>query len=488
MTSWLNNVDDAQLRESVEQLISAYPDSLPVVQRLINYYHDKLARVENDKEEEEREHKKRKIDRSPTTDIVATMVDISFLLPARKKYNLILTTHQLILVNPKTDQVEHTFDLSKVQIGVCVPSPAPTKGHTLTLFFAQPDTDPICFSIQQQNTIQRADDTLTVEEENHKHAVLTQLLMDQGVRVTQPSKTYFTSTLVSATTGKRSEEDRFYANGYLKAKEGCLYFLPEGVLYGFKKPVSFYPLSCLASTFYSGITQHTFNLSLVLHKGHRPLGSAFINIKEDEETTVEFSMIEQSEYGGIDGYIKKVGVNDKSMSEENMAPETKARTIQQNTPPNEDEDEESDHDFQPSDGDVDPLEYDSDAGSLEEDDVMDEDHDHSDAIEQESDIDEPRLASSDPIVASDDAAEQDITRTDNESDDEEEEEEEEELQATEDDVEEEEEVAEEDEEDEEEEDDARSESLGSSSEEDIDEDMHEAVIAEDAKDELDDSD
>ncbi|KAI9315090.1 histone chaperone Rttp106-like-domain-containing protein, partial [Dichotomocladium elegans] len=174
---------------------------------------------------------------------------------------------------------------------------------------------------------------------------------------------------------------------YLKAKEGSLYFLPRGILYGFKKPTVFFPFSCIASTHYCGIMQHTFNIALVLHKGQRPLGSTFASSpsssKDDEEITVEFSMIEQSEYSGIDAYIKTTGINDKSMSEELRAPEVKTKNAESSTQfttqeLNDDDEEENDDDFHPSDDDEDPLEYDSEAESSDNMEAVDDDDDGGD--------------------------------------------------------------------------------------------------------------
>ncbi|KAI9263229.1 hypothetical protein BDA99DRAFT_571939 [Phascolomyces articulosus] len=514
MATWLNSIDNVYLRESIQQLITAYPDSLHVVQNLINYYNDKLASVAD---EEGREHKKRKIDAAPSTTTATTstepqqktaiMNDISFQLPARKKFNLVLTSsRQLLLVNTKTEETDYTFDLNTIQQTCCVPSPAPTKGGYTFILFFKIAMDPIVFSIQPKGDllIQRplsSSSTTTITDDKEK--MIIQLLTElSGLQVQLSSKQVYLSTVISATTGKRPDEDRFYANVYLKNKEGCLYFLPHGILFGFKKPVYYFPLNVLASTFYSGITQHTFNLTLVLRKGKGPLGSLFNN-KEEEDggATLEFSMIEQSEFGGIDEYIKKMGINDKSMSEENMAPETKARknaaAQQQEEQEGErdqargdhhdedEDDEENDDDFQPSDEDDEPLEYDTDAGTSQDGEDEDEDEEMMDEDERHS-IDthhtKRHIMGDEGVDEIDDSrdedmtAEQDITKTDNESDDEE-------LGVTEDDAE---------EEDEEDVDDAESESLGSGSEDDIDEDMREAktrtIIPEDAKDELEDSD
>ncbi|KAG2217164.1 hypothetical protein INT45_003055 [Circinella minor] len=519
MTSWLNNIDDINLRESIQQLISIYPDSLSVVQNLINYYNDKLTSTLQQQQENGREHnKKRKLD-SPTTPLnekekeekTIIINDISFQLPARKKLNMIFTsTRRLYLVNTKTEEMDFTFDLNALEHVCCVPSPVPTKGHTFTLFFKQQPMDPIVFTIQQKGDIQiiqqQQQPPLILTHEKEKQMI--QIVSEQTHHEIQlPSKSIYLSTVLSTTTGKRPDEDRFYANVYLKNKEACLYFLPKGILFGFKKPVYYFPLTILSSTYYSGITQHTFNLTLVLKKNQLPLGS-LLNVSKDEQengSTLEFSMIEQSEFGGIDQYIKKMNINDKSMSEENMAPEIKAKkqqkeeedgntrtTLHNNNNNNEedDDDEENDDDFEPSDDDDEPLEYDTDAGSSqqessddnneedeeEDEDMMDED------IRIETNKKRPLVDGIDEIDDSKDEGEQDITKTDNE--------EEEEIELNE---EEEEEEEDEDEEEEElQEDNAESESLGSSSEDDIDEDMRDAksrnIIPEDAKDELEDSD
>ncbi|KAI7855353.1 hypothetical protein BDC45DRAFT_605010 [Circinella umbellata] len=528
MTSWLNNINDINLRESIQQLISIYPDSLSVVQNLINYYNDKLT--SNMQQENGREHnnKKRKLD-SPSTTLnekeeqkTISINDISFQLPARKKLNMIFTsTRRLYLVNTKTEEMDFTFDLNELEQVCCVPSPVPTKGHTFTLFFKQQPMDPIVFTIQQKGDIhilrpQQQQQPSILTEDKEKHII--QILSEQTQHDIQlPSKSIYLSTVLSTTTGKRPDEDRFYANVYLKNKEACLYFLPKGILFGFKKPVYYFPLTILSSTYYSGITQHTFNLTLVLKKNQLPLGSLFNGSKDEQEngSTLEFSMIEQSEFGGIDQYIKKMNINDKSMSEENMAPETKAKKQQQqeeeeeekdddgntrtishnNNNEEDDDDEENDDDFEPSDDDDEPLEYDTDAGSSqqessdddndneeeeedddEDDDMMDED------IRIETNKKRPLVDGIDEIDDSKDEGEQDITKTDNE--------EEEEEEGTE--LNEEEEEDEDEEEEELHEDNAESESLGSSSEDDIDEDMRDAksrnIIPEDAKDELEDSD
>ncbi|KAI7874313.1 Rtt106-domain-containing protein [Lichtheimia hyalospora FSU 10163] len=516
--SWLSEIEDLELRLSVEELTRTTPDSIPVIQRLIAYYAEKLSILHG-----ERERKRAKIDHH-AVDLqdAVSISDISVQLPARKKYTLVLSSKILVLRNPKTEETDFSYTLEDMQLVVCVPSPGATKGDTFALFSKQAGMDPVVFNIPHKapnplvikRTGDQADEILT--ESGQKRDRLLSLLSANGqIPTSRPCRKAFQTTIESSKTGKpvvgMMEEDgntiRCYANTYLKAKEGCLYFLPQGILYGFKKPAIFFPLDSISSTYFCNIMQHTFNLVLVLKENHSPLGSAI------SDKTIEFSLIEQSEYTGIDSYIQACGINDSSMSEEKMAPISKkalsttaaavagtAVATASAATFNDDDDEEDDLDFKPSDEEDDPLEYDSEAGDSSGDEAQqdaligeDQEQDDAEVIEDGEEVDEEDLekesagedeeededtfAQEEDVADASDEEERDITRTDNETDDQD-------LIAED---EEEVDMADEDEE----EDDARSESLGSSSDQDIDEDMHDASIPDDRKeekDELDDSD
>lgn len=374
MASWLSNtIDDPALRSSIEGLIQSYPDSASVIRDLISYFQNKIASSSDN--DDEREHKKRRVN-LPTTKssltITACIPDISFQLPARKRFDLVITPTHLALINSKTEDIEYQFAVNDFQLGACVPTPGPSssKASTFALFLKRPETDPVVFNVPHKGelVIQRS----TYQEkasDNDKHQHIIRLLaMEARIKMTTPQKDTYRSSGVSS-AGQRANED--YVNAYLKAKEGSLYFLPEGILYGFKKPTVFFPLSCISSTVFCSITQRTFDIALTIRKGHRPLGSSLGIAKSDEEETrIDFSMIEQSEYAAIDEYIKKAQINDRSLDEEFKAPEPKAvkeieQPAQQQLAAAE-EDEEQDQDFEPSESEEDPLEYDSEAGSSDE--------------------------------------------------------------------------------------------------------------------------
>jgi len=92
---------------------------------------------------------------------------------------------------------------------------------------------------------------------------------------------------------------------------GYLFFLPNGIFYGFRKPASFYAFEAISSISYTSILQRTFNLVISL-----------TNSDDGEQSNtpeVEFSMLDQADFAGIDAYIKRHGLNDASMAHERQA-------------------------------------------------------------------------------------------------------------------------------------------------------------------------
>lgn len=370
MTNWLDqSIDDPNLKQSVQDLIKAYPASARVIERMVRYYDNKPS---------DREAKRRKIaEANVSTDEVFRILDLSFQLPARKKYNLVLTRTHLLLHNAKTDTIEFQYHLDDISPlgGTCVPSPdKPINCYTFTLFLKSADC--LVFNSQDKvHVVLRKPDTNDQVLESDKHEIISQLLTTHAhVPITQPTQGIFGSTGVSASTGKILQKAHVVA--YLKAKDGFLFFLPTGILFGFKKPTLFFPIDSLASNVITNITQRTFDLTLTLKPGCQILGSAgFKPTKEGEHDTVQFSMIEQSEYAGIEAYTKKLGINDQSMAEERKAiivnKKEEGNSVEEGEQAEDDEDsEENDEDFEPSDNEHEPLEYDTDAEDDDEDHVQ----------------------------------------------------------------------------------------------------------------------
>ncbi|PNY30066.1 Histone chaperone [Tolypocladium capitatum] len=103
----------------------------------------------------------------------------------------------------------------------------------------------------------------------------------------------------------RPNEKAVHVGGFRGSKDGYLFFLENGILWGFKKPLIFIPLSRIAAISYTNILQITFNIVVEVFSG------------EGEDTDeLEFGMLDQQDYGGIDNYIKLNRLQDRSMAEQ----------------------------------------------------------------------------------------------------------------------------------------------------------------------------
>ena len=102
-----------------------------------------------------------------------------------------------------------------------------------------------------------------------------------------------------------------HVKAFRGSKDGYLFFLPNGILWGFKKPLLFLPHNRTSAVSYTSVLQRTFNLSVEVDMS-TPGG-------EEKEEEFEFSMLDQEDFAGIDEFLKRHGLQDKSMAEQRKA-------------------------------------------------------------------------------------------------------------------------------------------------------------------------
>ena len=78
---------------------------------------------------------------------------------------------------------------------------------------------------------------------------------------------------------------------------GYLFFTAVGILYGFKKPLAYFDFASINSIAYAAILRNTFNLNITT-----------------QTQEIEFGMLEQSDYAGINDYVQKHGLQDASLA------------------------------------------------------------------------------------------------------------------------------------------------------------------------------
>jgi len=111
----------------------------------------------------------------------------------------------------------------------------------------------------------------------------------------------------------RPKEQAVHVKAFRGSKDGYLFFLENGILWAFKKPLMFIPLDRIASVSYTSVLQRTFNMVVEIFTGEKVDG-------EDETEEIEFSMLDQEDYGGINGdYISRHKLQDRSMADQRKA-------------------------------------------------------------------------------------------------------------------------------------------------------------------------
>ncbi|KAI1494314.1 hypothetical protein F5X96DRAFT_618268 [Biscogniauxia mediterranea] len=263
--------------------------------------------------------------------VLLEIKDISVSIPQRKKYDLCFTAKHLYARAPGTTtpvsgiiyawkDIEYAFYLpvpEKAQIQhnyVLFPrnSYLPTKGNTSTvdpLVFTVSATAPKPGSIGGPNAsaASAVSDSYTTLFNWALNKCLQAATNSVQIVAADPSK--FHSMVRQS---HRPKEKAVHVKAFRGSKDGYLFFLENGILWGFKKPLMFIPLDRIAAVSYTSVLQRTFNMVVEVFTGEGG----------DEEATeeIEFSMLDQEDYGGInESYVMRHKLQDRSMADQRKA-------------------------------------------------------------------------------------------------------------------------------------------------------------------------
>lgn len=128
------------------------------------------------------------------------------------------------------------------------------------------------------------------------------------LKITESDPKLFASALKQS---HRPSEKAVHVRAFRGSKDGYLFFLPTGILWGYKKPLLFLPHNRIAALSFTSVLQRTFNLSLDVDMSV-PGG-------EDATEEMEFQMIDQEDFAGINEFVQRHGLQDKSMAEQRKA-------------------------------------------------------------------------------------------------------------------------------------------------------------------------
>jgi hypothetical protein len=243
---------------------------------------------------------------------------VSVSVPARKKLKLEFSTSasssqqgEIRLLNPTDSAVEYTLPTASIDQAFCLPVPEKQARQWNFCIFPQPNAlgadgatplEQLVFTINEPKAGAEVSDVVNTETQ------LNALLAPYNRSVARPSDAEFASSIPQS---HRKGETAYHVKAHRGSKEGYLFFLAHGVVFGFKKPLLYFPFSAIESVSYTSVLQRTFNL-VVAATGVE--GAPSGEVKE-----VEFSMLDQADFAGIDAYIKKHGLNDASMAAQRRA-------------------------------------------------------------------------------------------------------------------------------------------------------------------------
>ncbi|EGY22328.1 Histone chaperone like protein [Verticillium longisporum] len=256
--------------------------------------------------------------------------EISVSVPQRKKFELCFTDNHLYARVPGTTtpaagiayawgDIEYAFYLpipEKTQVqhnyiifprGACLPSKTETAIPTAEpLVFTVPATAP------KQGTIlgPKASSAAAVSDTYRSlfdWALTTHLrAASNPINIVSADPAKFHSMVRQP---HRPNEKAVHVKAFRGSKDGYLFFLPTGILWGFKKPLLFIPLERISSLSYTSVLQRTFNIVVEAFTG-----------EGDATEELEFAMLDQEDYQGIDeSYVKRNGLQDRSMAEQRRA-------------------------------------------------------------------------------------------------------------------------------------------------------------------------
>ncbi|KAL7268153.1 hypothetical protein RUND412_009236 [Rhizina undulata] len=244
---------------------------------------------------------------------VLAVKEISFSVPQRKKFTLVLTSDSLIATSPTTGDVEFGVRWDNIQYIACLAVPEKAARQFNFCIFptgaeglGDGNAEAMVFTIADGPPKTASGNAMGAGHDTTSYKSLLIDVFNQYLtkaKVQEPIESAFYSALPQS---HRKSEKAFHVKAHRGSKDGYLYLLKSGIIWAFKKPLAYFSFGAISSISYTSITKRTFNLN--------------IHVSDDRGgAEIEFGMIDQEEYPGIDAYIKRNQLNDASMAEARKA-------------------------------------------------------------------------------------------------------------------------------------------------------------------------
>ncbi|OAL32793.1 hypothetical protein AYO20_07750 [Fonsecaea nubica] len=333
--------NNSQLRKRIFDAIDATPQHAPLFEDIASYHlHSHQV---NGSAQDEPASKKRKLPDGSSLplaqtarksdqprEVVFEARDISFSLPQRKKLHLGIaqygadingadTKFAIYTRNPASNEVEMEVPLDQVTYALRLPIPEKAAKQYNFVLLLKPDsnnnTDAIIWAVSdgplKSGHIPSSDlAKIAPGPDDMLENALGYLLQKSGKSLTLPTAEEFSSAKPES---HRKGDKAYHVKAFRGSKDGYLFFLSNGIFFGFKKPLSFFAFEDVESISYTSVLQRTFNLNIA----YRASLADGTNSEEIQE--VEFAMLDQADFPGIDAYVKRHGLQDASLAESRRA-------------------------------------------------------------------------------------------------------------------------------------------------------------------------
>ncbi|KAJ3081353.1 hypothetical protein HDU99_005919 [Rhizoclosmatium hyalinum] len=257
--------------------------------------------------------------------MIASIVDLSFALPARKKFTLAAHKNALVLTASASDTPVLSVPTESITSLLVLPTPhKPKQNFSVAWTVSSSESDliyldkavlgPSATSDAFLFTFDNAGTQITfksstpaldgvlpkpAEKKDRIVEILRKTFEGSACHIEEPSMNVFNVSL----GGKLGRQGVCWVDGLVKMKDGHFYMLPNTIFYGFKKPLLLVPIPQVRSISFAFITSRTF--TLLVH--YYPNSTASSTSKLALET-FELEMVDKSELEGVLAYFKGRGV------------------------------------------------------------------------------------------------------------------------------------------------------------------------------------
>ncbi|KAI3638676.1 hypothetical protein MIR68_003174 [Amoeboaphelidium protococcarum] len=306
--TWIDQIQDQKLKDDIQSLIKDYPQSTDILRRLNEHYLSQVQALRNEESMEQNMSKKRRFvsNELQSQDVMKDLSDyirikdLSCTLPVRKKVDLLISANDVRVVQCGTNTQIAVLS-EQIQI-FCLHNPSKSDQSCVLVFIRLsedndqvtiPDDSIICVVVHERPDIvvQNAKSLLG---SSNVEIVCNLLQHDLKYNLIKSDLSEFKSKVFKNVYSS-------FMQCHLGAKEGHLFMLSTGLLFGFKKPVLYMSFNQIKSVEISGITSRTFDLVL-----------------STSEKVFTFGMIAYEEFDGIMAYIHKHDL-DKSLDSRNTS-------------------------------------------------------------------------------------------------------------------------------------------------------------------------